>query len=139
MTERDTQDAILLALSTGDVRLFRQNVGQGWAGHVRQGPGTFPLGRHDVMIRDARPLHAGLCVGSSDLIGWRSVVITPDMVGQRVAIFAAVEVKSARGRVSAEQGRFIEAVLAAGGIAGVARTVDEASKVVLASLARRKL
>ena len=35
----------------------------------------------------------GLSIGSSDLIGWRSVEVTPEMVGKRVAIFAAVEVK----------------------------------------------
>lgn len=32
-------------------------------------------------------------IKSSDLIGWRSIVITPDMVGQRVAIFASHEIK----------------------------------------------
>jgi hypothetical protein len=30
----------------------------------------------------------GLAPGSGDLIGFRSVTITPEMVGQRVAVFA---------------------------------------------------
>lgn len=35
-----------------------------------------------------RKVRAGLEVpGSSDLIGWHTVTITPDMVGKRVAIF----------------------------------------------------
>lgn len=32
-------------------------------------------------------------IKSSDLIGWTSVVITPEMVGKKVAIFTAIEVK----------------------------------------------
>jgi hypothetical protein len=74
-----------------------------------------------VLIHDARPLHAGLCEGSSDLIGWTPVTITPDMVGTTIAVFTAVEVKTGRVRVTEAQTRFLDAVTAAGGIARVAR------------------
>jgi hypothetical protein len=47
-----------------------------------------------------------------------------------VAQFVAVEVKSERGRVSAEQTRFIEAVNQAGGCAGIARSVDAAQALL---------
>lgn len=67
----------------------------------------------------------GLCKGSSDLIGWRSVVITPEMVGKTVAVFASAEVKLPSTRVTKEQELFIEEVKAAGGIAFIARSIDD--------------
>ena len=69
--------------------------------------------------------------GGSDLIGYRRVTVTPEMVGQDVAVFAAVEVKTARGRVKAEQQRFVDHIRSAGGIAGIARSVDEAMNILL--------
>jgi hypothetical protein len=72
---------------------------------------------------------AGLHKGSSDLIGWKTVEITPDMVGQHVAIFTAVEVKTGSGRTTAEQEQFLQAVRAAGGIGVVMR--DESQVALL--------
>ena len=69
--------------------------------------------------------------GGSDLIGYRRVRVTEEMVGQEIAQFAAVEVKTPKGRVKAEQQQFINHVLSAGGVAGIARSVDEAQKLLL--------
>lgn len=69
--------------------------------------------------------------GGSDLIGYRRVRVTEEMVGQEIAQFAAVEVKTPRGRVRPEQRQFINHVLSAGGVAGIARSVDEAQKLLL--------
>lgn len=63
----------------------------------------------------------GLGKGSSDLVGWQSVTITPDMVGQKVAIFAAIECKSSKGKPSPEQRQFLDVVQQAGGIAEIHR------------------
>ena len=68
----------------------------------------------------------GLCKGSADLIGWTTRTITPEMVGQQIAVFTSIEVKSSSGRVKPEQQQWLNAVQAAGGIAGVARSVGEA-------------
>jgi hypothetical protein len=68
----------------------------------------------------------GLVKGSSDLIGWTAIEITPEMVGRKVAVFTACEVKSERGRVSKEQQNFIDQVNAQGGVAFVARSADGA-------------
>ena len=68
-------------------------------------------------------------LGGSDFIGWESVIITPDMVGKRVAIFRADEIKADdcnEGTVTiAAQENFIRVVNAAGGRAGfVRRPID---------------
>ena len=125
LSESQIQNRILLECGRGDTRLFRQNVGQGWVGRlVRRQAGT-------VEIAAARPLHAGLCEGSSDLIGWRTVEVTPEMVGQRLAVFTAIEVKSATGRPTPEQLKFLEAVREAGGVACVARSVEDAQRALI--------
>jgi hypothetical protein len=85
-------------------------------------------------LRDAngRPVQFGLCKGSADLIGWRTVTITPEMVGQRIAVFTSIEVKTPTGRVQPEQKQWLEAVQAAGGIAGIARSVEDAKALLAA-------
>lgn len=110
MNEQQIQQHIRLACSRGPVRLYRNNTGT---------------------LRDVngRPVTFGLAVGSADLIGWTTRTITPDMVGQRVAVFTSIEVKSATGRLRPEQQQWLDAVQAAGGIAGVARSVKDAARL----------
>jgi hypothetical protein len=50
-------------------------------------------------------------------------------VGQRLAVFAAVEVKD-RGRATEQQEAFISLVQQAGGLAGVARSVADARAIL---------
>lgn len=120
--ETNITNAIMLALPPA-TRAFRNNVGMGWTGKaIRKGS--------LIIIENPRPLHAGLCEGSSDLIGWTTMQITPDMVGHRVAVFTALEVKTATGRPSNEQLNFIQRVRDAGGIAGIARTPQEAQRII---------
>ena len=128
MSEHITQQRILLACGSGSVRLWRNNVGTGWAGlATKVTPGNLrtvsqALRPGDVVIRQGRPLHAGLCVGSSDLIGYRVV--------DRVAQFVALEVKSATGRPTAQQVQFLDHINAVGGLAGIARSVDDAAAIL---------
>lgn len=83
------------------------------------------------VLRDqhGRPVQFGLAKGSSDLIGWTTRTITPEMVGQRIAVFTSIEVKTATGRLRPEQRQWLDAVQAAGGIAGVARSVEDATRL----------
>lgn len=53
---------------------------------------------------------------------------TSDILGLWHDKFLAIEVKTAKGRVSAEQKAFIDKVKSQGGIAFVARSLDEAIK-----------
>ena len=128
MSEHITQQRILLACGSGPVRLWRNNVGTGWAGQATKvtsgnlGAIARSIRPGDVVIRQGRPLHAGLCVGSSDLIGYRVV--------DRVAQFVALEVKSATGRPTAQQTQFIDHINGAGGCAGIVRSVEDAHTVL---------
>lgn len=126
MTEKEIQTKILNTLARGDTRLFRQNVGMAWQGRdVIMSPG----GRSAVIL-EPRPIHCGLVKGSGDIIGWRSVEITPDMVGQRVAVFTSLEVKGPHGRGTKEQRAFVAAVRGAGGLSGFVRSLDEARSIL---------
>lgn len=106
-SEQTIQQQIRLQCSRGPVRLHRNNTGT-------------------LLDRNGRPVQFGLAKGSADLIGWTTRTITPDMVGQQVAVFTSIEVKSATGRLRPDQRQWMEAVQAAGGIAGVARSVEDA-------------
>lgn len=64
------------------------------------------------------------------LIGYSTLVVGAEHVGQRLAVFAAVEVKTERGRPSAEQTRFLNHIETAGGRAGIARSVDDAHRIL---------
>ena len=111
MSEQRIQQEIRLTCSRGPVRLYRNNTGT-------------------LYDRQGRPVTFGLAKGSADLIGWTTRTITPDMVGQRVAVFTSLEVKTPTGRVSTEQRQWLEAVQSAGGIAGVVRSVEEAEALL---------
>lgn len=108
MSEQGVQQQIRLALgSCPHIRAFRNNVG----GFKDPATGRF--------------IRYGLFVGSSDLIGWRTVTITPDMVGQTFAQFLSVEVKTPKGVLSPEQRTWLENVRKAGGVAVVARSATD--------------
>lgn len=111
--ETDLQQRIRLALGQlQHLRIFRNQTGQ------LPDPKT------------GRPVQFGLARGSADLIGWRTVTVTPDMVGQRLAVFTSIEVKTPTGRLTPQQRNWMQAVLAAGGIAGVARSISDAIALV---------
>lgn len=123
MTEKNIQTQIMIAASKTGTTVFRNNVGNGVLGQiVRQDGGNFH-------IIKGRRVQFGLCPGSSDLIGWRTVTVTPDMVNRKIAVFLALEVKTATGKATAEQENFINAVRASGGLAGIVRSIDDAVRV----------
>lgn len=110
MKEQNTLHRIMLELGQSVfTKLFRNNTGMGWTGKHRK-TGTA------VTIYEARPLHAGLCTGSSDLIGWHSLTITPAMVGKQVAVFTAIEAKALKGKLTPEQEQFLHVLKQSGGI-----------------------
>ena len=83
-----------------------------------------------LVDQQGRFVRFGLCKGSSDLIGLRSLEITPEMVGQRLAQFVALEIKTAQGVLSPEQRAFLRLVQELGGVAAVCRSIEQAQAVL---------
>jgi len=109
---------IMLKLgSNPSIRIFRNNSGKCWIGKSKMfnSPQTVNVKAGDVLVQQARYFDAGLCPGSSDLIGLQAVTITPEMVGKTVACFVAIEVKLPSGRVQENQINFLEMVNKLGG------------------------
>lgn len=113
------------------IRVFRNNTGNAWIGKSYVVPKAMSINvnKGDVVVYQARFFTAGLCKGSSDIIGFKSVVITPEMVGKTVAIFIAPEVKTATGKISPEQEAFINTVNRFGGIAAIVKSEAEAEEI----------
>lgn len=118
-------------------RLFRLNTGKGWVSNL--GPkGVHWLKDGSVHIEAARPIPLGFgmpngdpVVGACDLPGWTELVITPEMVGCKVAVFTSIETKRTKGgRTSDDQKNWMHQVKTAGGIAGVANTPEAALAIV---------
>lgn len=103
-TEKDIERTLILHASQCGCTLFKNNVGK-------------------LCDDKGNIVSFGLCKGSSDLIGWTPVTITPEMVGKKLAVFTAVEVKRnkfGKYRATNDQKHFIAAVKNNGGKAGVA-------------------
>ena len=100
MTEAELMREIQLVATGLGARLFRNNVGM-----ATSSTGSI--------------IRFGLAVGSSDLIGWTAT-----------GKFLAIEVKRPYGKPTKDQRRFLDAVITAGGIAGVARSVEDAVEII---------
>lgn len=111
--ETKLQRSIMLSISEAGHTVWRNETGRFWAGRVLHRAGS------QVTLGNAQMVPCGLAVGSSDLIGLTSE-----------GRFFAIEVKTKTGRASKEQLLFIDAVRASGGIAGIARTEEEALKII---------
>lgn len=101
MTEHDMQNEIRAAVSPYAI-MFRINVGSG-------------------RTVDGRYFNTGVPPGFSDLFGFRK--------NDGKAVF--IEVKSPKGIPTARQIKFLETVRKNGAIAGIARSAEEAIKIIL--------
>lgn len=100
--EQNIQKLIMLALTEAGCIVWRNNIGS-------------------YTTADGAFIRYGVGgVGGSDLIG----IYKP--TGQ----FISIEVKTSKGKPSAAQLNFIEQVRAAGGIAGVARSPEDAVQLL---------
>lgn len=98
--EHKIQNEIRLALSDSCI-IFRINVGTGYTA-------------------DGRYFNIGVPKGFSDLFGFRK--------SDGRAIF--IEVKTAKGKPSAEQVKFLETMQKSGAIAGICRSAEDALKLI---------
>lgn len=111
--ETKLQNLILIELSKAGCTVWRVETAGAWLGRQIHREGN------TVTLTNARMFTTGLCKGGSDIIG-----IAP------CGRFLAIEVKTKTGRPTKDQLRFIEAVNRAGGIAGIARSVDDALQLI---------
>jgi len=89
----------------------------------RNNSGAMKIGSRFVKYGVANP-------GGSDLIGYKVLEITPEMVGKKIAQFVAVECKASQGgKLSEHQRKFLLNVQEDGGIAIVASSVDDVLKI----------
>ncbi|WP_455577320.1 VRR-NUC domain-containing protein [Anaerosinus sp.] len=126
MLEHDIQNKIRVHVSQNKLAtLFRANVGNAWTGnnveHKNYG---------SVLIHDARPFTTGLPQGFPDLFGLKSIEVTPDMVGKKIAAFVFIEVKQPKKKPTKTQTHMHEFLTAQGAIGGVAHSAEEAEKLL---------
>lgn len=105
-SESEIQREIMIAGNREGMRLFRNNFAK--------------------LKHNGRWLSFGIPgPGGSDLIGWKAITITEDMVGETVAVFASVEVKTPKGRVAEKQRLWLNLVRSFGGIGIIARSAED--------------
>ena len=123
MGEHNLDNQNILAATSVGGRLFRINTGLGWIGNQSQrvaAPTQVTIYPGDVLIRRARPLHAGF-TGCADLLGW----MPRNIGGIKIAQFVACEDKTESGRLSQEQLNFLATVQASGGVSVCARSTND--------------
>lgn len=131
MLEGEIQQLIQLEARAHNVQLMRNNSGalEDKTGRlVRYGLGNVSKTHSDK-------------IKSSDLIGFRTITVTPDMVGKKIAVFTAVEVKKPDWklkftsnlendkRVKAQMA-FIDWVYSNGGYSGFANSIESFKKII---------
>lgn len=110
MSERDLIDRFLLEASKRGWRLARNNSGLA----------EYP---------DGSKVRYGLFApGGSDCIGWIPYRVQQGDVGTELPLFAAVEIKTGKGRLTEDQERFLRIVERAGGFAVSGNDVAEILK-----------
>ena len=125
-SEAVVQQNIRLQASEQDDLLWRNNQGACYdeSGRLIR----YGLGNDSAQVNKR--------IKSSDLIGITQVVVTPEMVGQVIGVFTAIEVKGSTWKQrrsddrAAAQGRFIDVVREYGGRAGFATSADEYRGIV---------
>jgi len=111
MTESEIQSEIIAACNKAETRAWRNNIAK-------------------LQVR-GRWVNYGIPgVGGSDLIGFHTMTIEPHHVGKKIAVFLAIECKSATGKATPDQHNFIKFITERGGIAGIARSATEAVTII---------
>ena len=123
--EHDVQNSIRIAISsTGTGVSFRCNVGEAYVGDVINNTDG------SITIKNPRRFQTGLMPGFSDLFVVIPTIITPDMVGRKIALAGFIEVKTDTGRLRPEQKHFLKTMQDLGARAGVARSPEQALSIL---------
>jgi len=91
-------------------RLWRINSGMAWAGKIISRVGGI------AKLANAHPFF-GAPKGFPDMIGFDSIIISPEMVGKRVAVFVGSELKATKNdKLKKDQVNFKNLLVKMGGI-----------------------
>ena len=84
-------------------RLWRCNSGTAWGGKlVKNGKSNILTCLRKILLWP---------VGTPDSIGFDSIIITPEMVGKRVAVFVGTEIKTGKQQLNPDQIRWRDKIL----------------------------
>lgn len=126
MLESEVQQLIQVEASKQNITLFRNNSGafkDSTGRMVRYGLGNISKKFNDELK-------------SSDLIGLKEITITQDMVGQKFAMFIAIEVKNPDWQYNVKsdreqaQKKFIDLIISKGGRASFVKSVADFKQFV---------
>jgi hypothetical protein len=122
--ENKATEDVKLRAAMYNATLMRNNTGVAYTKDGR--PVFFGLGNEGKKSNDS--------IRTSDLVGWTTITVTPEMVGKQVAVFTAPEVKKlgfikklSYNPNTREHGQniFREQVINAGGIADFVTCADD--------------
>jgi hypothetical protein len=119
MSESDLYGQIMIEATRLGHRMFRNNTGRAKYKSAKGDVYTVPYGVGGK--------------GGADLCGWTVQLFDDGRVStpaEEVAVFTAVECKVKGKKATKEQAQFLEAVRAAGGIAGVVESVEQYRKLI---------
>lgn len=122
-----SNDAAIVVSKEGG-KSFRNNVGGAWSG--KKVSEYTKGGKRYAVIENPRWITFGLIKGSADRIGWKTVTITADMVGRKIAQFLSLEMKTETGRARKDQITWHENVWRDGGLTGFVRCDDDVRRIM---------
>lgn len=126
MNEAAVDDLVVLAASQNGDYLWRNNTG--CLKNEKGIPVRYGLANDSAKLNEI--------MKSSDRIGTTTITVTPEMVGQKIAVFTAIELKrpdwvyNPKDKHSVAQKLFHDIVKRAGGFAGFVRSVQEYYDVI---------
>lgn len=110
-------------MGSNGVYALRINSGSFWGGKLVSNDGKYAVLENPTKVQ-------GAAEGTADVIGCKPTVITQEMVGKIFGRFVAIEVKIPTKKAKPQQAIFLANVKKWGGLVGVARSPEDAIKIL---------
>lgn len=123
MKEQGIQNQILIAMGQAGTYGLRVNSGNFWGGEILSHDGKMLLLKNPTKIQ-------GAPAGTSDIIGCKTVLITPQMVGKNIGQFVCFEVKVPGQNAKKHQENYLMMMRSRGAITGVVRSSEDVIKIL---------
>jgi hypothetical protein len=123
MKEQGIQNQILTAMGRKGAYALRINSGTFWGGKMVKHDGKYLVLENPTKIQ-------GAIAGTSDIVGCKPITITPEMVGNKIGRFVAIEVKKPGENAKDHQAKYLSVMKSMGAIVGVARSPEDAIAIL---------